>query len=60
MTNKIVHVSMPRILYDRVKARAVHEDRSVTQLVRVALRHYLHSVGEQVPRTPHGEDGPAA
>lgn len=34
-------VRLPIDLHEKAKARAEVEDRSMSQLVRVALRHYL-------------------
>ena len=40
----ITSIRLPKALHDEAKKVAEREDRTVSQLLRVALRHYLHDL----------------
>lgn len=44
-------IRLPKDLHDAATARAANDDRSLAQLVRVALREYLAT--DAVPPVPH-------
>jgi len=41
MGDQPTYVRLPKELHEAVKSRAVEEDRSMAQTIRVALRYYL-------------------
>jgi len=42
-----MYVRLPTELHQAVKARAVEEDRTMAQTIRVALRYYLSTTGRE-------------
>lgn len=47
-TERSLTLRLPQSLHDELKEAAEREDRSLSQLIRVASRHYLHAECAQV------------